>query len=61
MQPLLRRSKEQANDLQHTGALAAIRIWLWHKDRDAVTDSYGVPGPLWPRLRNRPSMGAAAS
>ena len=40
---------------------SATDIWLWHKDRDAVTDSYGVPGPLWPRLRNRPSMGAAAS
>jgi hypothetical protein len=26
--------------------VAAISIWLWHKDRDVVTDSYGVPGTL---------------
>jgi hypothetical protein len=25
---------------------AAIRIWLWHKDRDAVAYSYGSPGDV---------------
>jgi hypothetical protein len=28
------------------GLLAVIGIWLWHKDREAVTDSYGVLGDL---------------